>query len=136
MDSNREIYCYTDGACGSLCAGIGYSLHGEVERRGNRVIHKDITSMEAELYALLEGVRMASIESEYRQTIIVYTDCKPLRNKVCAIENGRDDWEEYRQSARWLLEKFDTWKVYHCHRSETEKAHNLARRALTQGRNS
>jgi len=131
-----DIYCYTDGSCGSDCSGIGWHIEGEVEVDGCRTIDENITSMESELYAFFEGVRVASVESDCRRSITVSTDCRPLRNKICAIENGREDWEQYRQSARWLLNKFDSWDVQYVDRDQTSEAHELARRALKNGRQS
>lgn len=131
-----EIYCYTDGACGDYCAGIGYSLSGEVTVTGSRTIDENITSMEAELHAVLEAVRVASLESEDREMITIYTDCEPLVRKLGRSENARRDWEQYRQSAHWLFEKFDSWDMKYTSRDNTKEAHDLARAALQSGRNS
>ena len=131
-----EIICRTDGACGTFCAGIGYHITGEVEASGHRVVDENITSMESELFALLEALRVASLESSDRKRIVIYTDCRPLKRKICGNPNERDDWESYRQSALWLLEKFESWDIFHCSRETTHEAHELARVALTEGRNS
>lgn len=92
--------------------------------------------MEAELHALLEGVRLASVESKKREYCEVYTDAKPLVSKIEAEENDSDEWEDYRLSALWLLGKFDSWEVNYAPRSSNERAHELAREALFDGRKS
>jgi ribonuclease HI len=131
-----EIYCYTDGARGDYCSGIGYEIGGEVNHSGCRTLDGTYTSMEAELHALLEAVRVASVESDSVEAITVYTDCEPLVTKLTGPQNETGDWGDYRESAHWLLDKFDSWEVRHCSRQRTEKAHDLARVALREGRNS
>lgn len=129
-----KIYCYTDGARGDYYSGIGYTLNGEIDVSGCRTLDGTYTSMEAELHALLEGVRVASIESGSREAIIVYTDCNPLVRKLTGAQRETGDWGDYRESAQWLLEKFDLWEVRHCSRQQTQPAHDLARAALKEGR--
>lgn len=130
------IYCYTDGARGDYYSGIGYTLNGEIDTSGRRTLDGTYTSMEAELHALLEAVRVAAVESESQEAITVYTDCEPLVTKLTGPQRETDDWGDYRKSAHWLLEKFDSWDVRHCSRRQTEQAHDLARAALQEGRNS
>lgn len=130
-----DIICRTDGSCGKLNAGLGYHITGEVEASGSVTVEENITSMQAELYALLEGVRVASLHSDKRESITIYTDCRPLKRKICASENDREDWEEYRQSARWILNKFEEWDIHHTSRDMTMQAHNNAQTALDRGRN-
>lgn len=90
--------------------------------------------METELHALLEGVRVASLHVEDRAAITVHTDCQPLVRKLTGPQTETGDWQTYRQSAHWLLNKFDEWEIRHCSRDETETAHELAREALQAGR--
>jgi len=129
-----DIDCWIDGSCGTLCSGIGYEITGDVEASGYRIIDDNITSMEAELHALLEAVRIASQESDDGSSITVYTDCRPLKRKVTASYEERVDWNEYRKSAQWLLNKFESWNVVHCSRTRTKQAHDLARLGLQKGR--
>jgi hypothetical protein len=86
--------------------------------------------MEAELYALLEAVRVAEREAGSDKSIAIYTDCRPLKRKLCASNERRDDWHTYQQSAHWLLDKFDSWEVRHCSRDKTHTAHDLAKDAF------
>lgn len=129
-----EIIIYVDAARDDQIAGLGYVIRGEVSLSGRKYLTGHYTSMEAELHALLEAVRLASIESEHREYCEVYTDCKPLRTKICGADEERDDWAEYQTSARWLLGKFDSWEVNYAPRSTNEEAHDLAREALFAGR--
>jgi len=127
---SADIVCYTDGSCGTFCAGIGYDIRGDVEQTGSRSITDNITSMEAELYALLEAVRVAEREADSGKSIAIYTDCRPLKRKLCASNEDRDDWHTYQQGAHWLLDKFDSWQVIHCSRDQTSMAHDLAKDAF------
>ena len=131
-----KIIIYVDAARDDQIAGLGYVIRGEVSIEGHKYLTGHYTSMEAELHALLEAVRLASIDSEYREYCEVYTDCKPLVTKVCGSQPERDDWAEYRTSAQWLLDKFDSWEVNYTARSHNEQAHELAREALFEGRES
>lgn len=92
--------------------------------------------MEAEYYALAEGLRVASARSDSREYCEAYSDCKPLVDKMNGSERCRDDWEDYQASFGWLVGKFDDWELNHCDRRMNEDAHELARQALHHGRNS
>lgn len=129
-----EIIIYVDAARDDQIAGLGYVIRGEVTLSGKKYLTGHYTSMEAELHALLEAVRLAAIESEFRKYCKVYTDAKPLVSKIEGNTGGREDWKEYQQSALWLLNKFDSWKVNYTPRSSNEEAHDLAREALFEGR--
>jgi hypothetical protein len=91
--------------------------------------------MEGELHALLEAVRLASIDSDARTYCEVYTDAKPLKSKLTEADELSGKWADYRDSAHWLLNKFDDWEIVWCPRQSNEKAHKLAREALAEGRN-
>lgn len=129
------VYCYTDGACGDYCAGIGYTIGGAISVTGNRTIDENITSMEAELHAVLEAVRVATVECEDCEMITVYTDAKPLIEKIDGSRNSSQKWEEYRQSFIWLSNKFDSFEIKYVRRENNKDAHRLARKALKRGRN-
>lgn len=90
--------------------------------------------MEAEFYALAEGLRVASIHSESRESCEAYVDVKPLVSKIDGSQRCVDKWEDYRASSLWLLNKFDDWELHHCPREHNEDAHELARTALFRGR--
>ena len=136
QNPTNNIIIYVDAARDDQIAGLGYVIRGEVSIEGHKYLTGHYTSMEAELHALLEAVRLASINSEYREYCEVYTDAKPLVSKICSSHEERDDWEQYRASAHWLLNKFDSWEVNYTARSHNEQAHGLAREALFEGRES
>jgi len=92
--------------------------------------------MEAEFYALAEGLRVASVHSNSREYCEAYSDCQPLVDKMSGNERRRGDWEDYYDSCHWLLNKFDDWELNNCRRDLNEDAHELARQALTEGRQS
>lgn len=129
-----EIVIYVDAARDDDVSGLGYVISGEVSCSGQKYLTGHYTSMEAELHALLEAVRVASVESDHREYCEVYTDCKPLTKKIHGSDEEREDWATYQSSARWLLDKFDSWEVNYTARSSNEEAHELARAALFEGR--
>lgn len=136
MNATDKITIHVDAARDDTISGLGYVITGEVSHEGNKFLVGQYTSMEAELHALLEGVRLATVRSNSREMCEVYTDCQPLRTKLCGSQPESGDWHEYRMSAHWLLDKFDSWEVIHTSRSHNEAAHNLAREALEAGRQS
>ncbi len=131
-----EIILHVDAARGDCVSGVGYVLQGEVSHSGRRPFYGTYTSMEAEFYALVEGLRVASVRSDSREYCEAYSDCRPLVDKMCGSEQCRDDWRDYYDSCHWLLGKFDGWELNNCDRSHNEDAHELAREALHKGRKS
>lgn len=125
---------HTDAARGDRISGLGYTIAGDVQIDGNKYMIGSYTSMEAELHAFLEGVRIATQHSDSRSECEVYIDVKPLKHKICGTEEIREDWAQYQQSARWLLDKYDSWTIEHCPRTHNTAAHDLAREALFEGR--
>lgn len=123
-----------DAARDDYVTGIGYCVEGNVSVTGRRYMHHNYTSMEAELLALLEGVRIASLESENRSRCVAYTDAKPLVNKMLYSNPDDEQWQAYRESFLWLIGKFDKSSLYWCQRECNTDAHSLAQRALDEGR--
>jgi len=136
MDDTDKIIIYVDGARDDQIAGLGYSISGAIEYDGRKYLTGHYTSMEAEFHALIEAVRIASKRSDSREYCEVYTDAKGIVKKICGSQAESDEWETYRSSARWLLNKFDSWEVNYTDRSCNETAHELAREALFDGRRS
>lgn len=114
--------------------GVGYVLEGEVDFSGRRAFYGTYTSMEAEYYALSEGLRVASVRSESNEYIEAYSDAKPLIKKMSGSESCRGDWQSYRSSFEWLIGKFDDYELNYISREYNEDAHELAREALHEGR--
>ncbi len=125
---------YVDAARDDYVTGIGYAIEGNVNVTGRRYMHHNYTSMEAELQALLEGVRIASIESESRGRCVAYTDAKPLVTKMQYANPDDEQWSAYRESFLWLIQKFDNHSLHWCQRESNTDAHKLAQRALDEGR--
>lgn len=90
--------------------------------------------MEAEYHALIEGLRIASIESNSRSRIDAYVDVEPLTTKMRRPDSKSADWRDRREGFLWLANKFDEWELKHIPRGANENAHNLAREALFKGR--
>jgi ribonuclease HI len=127
------IVVYTDASRGDQCSGLGYVLTGEVSLDGKKVLMGTHTSMEAEYHALTEALRVASIESPSRTKVEAYTDCKPLVTKM-RVPDDNEDWFDRRRGCHRLLNKFDDWELEYVPRGGNEKAHDLAREALFEGR--
>ena len=134
MTNSDTTIIHVDASRDDHTAGLGYTISGDVEIDGQKYMDGHYTSMEAEFHALVEAVRIASQQSEHREYCKVYTDCEPLKRKICGGREERSDWEQYRQSALWLLDKFDSWEITHTPRGNNEDAHDLARKALRHGR--
>jgi len=123
-----------DASKGDNVIGIGYVINGSLSVKNNKFIVGEYTSMEAELHALLEALRVASINFSSDDECVVYTDCQPLRDKIYGNESNSSEWKEYQTSAHWLLNKFDSWEVRWVSRSGNGEAHRLAREALFESR--
>lgn len=128
------VCIYADASSGQFVSGVGYVISGEVEYSGNRIFYEQLTSMEAEFLAVVEGLRIAANRVESREYCEAYSDAKPLTKKLNGSQECSGEWRERRESARWLLDKFDSWNVYYCPRECNEDAHQLARAALLRGR--
>lgn len=92
--------------------------------------------MDAEYFALVEGVRVATVHSSSRQYCEAYSDAKPLVDKMRGANTNSGKWSDYYVSANWLLDKFDDWSLNYRPREHNEDAHELARMALREGRES
>lgn len=99
-----------------------------------RVLQGEYTSMEAEFHALVEALRVASIESENGTKCEIYSDCEPMVRKMHGDQRLPNDWQKYYESCHWLLGKFDKWELHYCRRNSNTDAHNLARQGLKKGR--
>lgn len=126
---------YTDAARDDDITGLGWTIiHDDYTNTGNRYMVGNYTSMEAEYYALVEGIRLASFEG--RDSIEVYSDCKPLIQKMRVPDGENEDWYTRRRGAHWLLNKFDSWTLNWVPRDNNESANRLAYEALETGRRS
>lgn len=130
---------FTDASRGDENVGLAYVLELRSGARitGKHHITGEYSSMEAEWYALMEGVHIA-IENmtEFDAEISVVVDCQPLVRKIREPNDMYDDtWYEYRKRALDALFEFDEWDLYWRERSSTEQnttANRLAREALWQ----
>lgn len=125
---------YTDASRGDEVIGLGWYVVLDDARtvENYRWIIGDFTSMEAEYYALLDGLRCAKRYST--GNIEVYNDCEPLIWKMEYPDNHNQTWRDRRRGCQRLLSKFESWELNHTPRACNTKADNLAGTALDIGR--
>lgn len=124
---------FTDAARDSEVSGMGWEviLTGGETIDGSRYLVGDYTSMEAEYYALLDGLRYARREGT--EPIEVYCDCEPLLEKM-RVPDTDSTWYDRRRGCHRLLNKFDSWDLNWTPRSHNSSADRLAYEALERGR--
>lgn len=125
---------YTDAARDDDVAGMGWEIvlsNGETHEH-SRYLVGNYTSMEAEYFALLDGLRYARRHDE--NEIEAYCDCKPLVQKMRVPDGNSQDWYERRRGCHRLLNKFDEWELEWMPRGSNETADRLAYEALEAGR--
>lgn len=107
--------------------GFVFDIDGEVTK-DCRYVEGDFTSMEAEFYALVEGVwRCTQFDVS---TIHCFVDCKPL---VQQLERPtQEKWSEFRDSIRWLLNKFEYWGIKWVPREKNREADYLSNKVMQQ----
>jgi probable phosphoglycerate mutase len=125
---------YTDAARDDAVAGMGWVIildSGEkIEDR--RYVYGTYTSMEVEYFALLDGLRYARRHGTGE--ITVFSDCKPLIQKMRVPDGNDDEWYKRRRGCHRLLNKFDSWELEWTPRSSNSNADRLAYEALEDGR--
>ena len=123
---------YTDAARDDDVAGFGWKIVSDSEIiEGNRYLIGNYTSMEAEYYALLDGLRFAKQQDD--REIDVYIDCQPLVGKM-RTPDSKKIWYDRRRGCHRMLNKFDTWSLSWIPREQNERANRLAYEALETGR--
>jgi len=125
---------YTDAARDDDIAAMGWEIvlaDGTVHK-DNRYMYGSYTSMEAEYYALLDGLRYAQYHDE--AIVNVYCDCEPLIQKMRFPDSECQDWYDRRRGCHRLLNKFDDWSLEWTPRSGNTTADRLAYEALERGR--
>lgn len=125
---------YTDAARDSEVAGLGWEIVlNDGERiKNSRYLVGDHTSMEAEYFALLDGIRYARQHGTDR--VEVFSDCKPLITKMRVPDGNSEDWYQRRHGCHRLLNKFDSWELEWTPRASNTTADRLAYEALERGR--
>lgn len=123
---------YTDASRGEEIIGLGWNIvHDGVSIEQNRYMTGTYTSMQAEYFALLDGLRYARREQTGNVTVIC--DCEPLVQKM-RVPDSDKDWYDRRQGCHRLLNKFDSWELKWKSRKYNDVADRLAYEALQKGR--
>lgn len=126
------VKLYTDGACDDEVTALAWEIrHEDGVEIGSRYMLGDYTSMEAEYYALLDGLRHAR---KYGDEIEAFSDCEPMVQKMRIPDANNQDWYDRRQGCHRLLNKFDSWELEWTPRSQNTSADREAYEALERGR--
>jgi hypothetical protein len=132
---------YTDASKDNGVFGIGYviNLKTGANIQGKRYVFGDYSSMDAEWFALMQGVDVAiRNKTPFDSDIDIVVDCKPLVKKIREPDDLYEDkWYTYRKRALNRFFEFETWDLRWEARSHTEEnklANRLAREALWQAR--
>lgn len=128
------MWVYSDAARDDEVAGMAWEiiLDDGSEVTGKRYLHGDYTSMEAEYYAMLDGLRYALREEH--EIVKVRTDCEPLVEKMRVPDGYSQTWYDRRRGCHRLLNKFESWEMKWTPRSSNTNADRLAYEALEEGR--
>jgi len=127
------MHIYTDASRRENIIGIGYYIiYDNTYFTGNRYIKEEHTSMEAEYFAVMEGLRIALQHS--REDTVLHTDCKPLIQKMTVESTGK--WNEYKKGYDRLTQKFYSFEIEYVPREKNETAHRQAKEALWEGQES
>lgn len=123
---------YTDAARDSEVSGMGWEvITPDRSITGKRFVIGEYTSMEAEYFALLDGLRHARREDTGE--VEVYCDCEPLIRKM-RVPDTVEVWHDRRRGCHRLLNKFDSWDLEWTSRNNNSTADRLAYEALEHGR--
>lgn len=125
---------YTDAARDDEISAMGWKivLSDGTVHKDNRYLTGSFTSMEAEYFALLDGLRYAQYHDEAHVSVLC--DCQPLIEKMRTPDGHDQDWYDRRQGCHRLLNKFDSWSLKWTPRSGNADADRLAYEALERGR--
>lgn len=132
---------YTDASKDDGVFGIGYVvvLKTGPYIKGKRYVFGDYSSMDAEWFALMQGVDVAlDNKTPFDNEIDITIDCQPLVDKIRDPDDlYQDKWYSYRKRALNRFFEFERWNLRWEARSNTEenkKANRLAREALWEAR--
>jgi ribonuclease HI len=127
------LQIYTDAARDRQAIGTGWHIYVNGKNvDGSRYIIGEYSSMEAEYFALLDGLRLA--RREHTGKVEVFSDCKPLLKKMREPDEYSQDWRDRRNGCIRLLEKFDSWNLEWTPRKSNDVADRLAFEALERAR--
>ena len=117
---------YTDASRRENVVGIGYVIQLDSTYDGSTSFEGEYSSMDAEILAILEGLRVAS--QTHRGHVTIHTDCNPAAHKLTSKQDGK--WKEYQESFEWLVSKFESYELKTIDRAENTQADHRAREAL------
>jgi len=141
---------FVDASVDERVVGLAWVIqHSGSTHSGTKHIYRDHTSVEAEFFAVIEGLRHAKqYEDNY---VVLFTDCQPVIEKLeqarsLQTESESTDsvrlndeyvsrkWEKRSKSCTRLCEKFESCELRWKPRESNQDADRLAYEALERGR--
>ena len=117
---------YTDASRRGSVVGIGYVIKLDRVYDGNKSFEGNHSSMDGEILAILEGLRIAS---QYHDGHVeIHTDCDEAARKLTSKQAGK--WKEYQNSFEWLINKFDSYELKTIDRADNTHADRKAKEAM------
>lgn len=118
---------YTDARRTDDGIGLGFVFDtNDGVTKDCKYVEGEFTSMEAEFYALVEGVwRCTRFDVD---TIYCFVDCKPLVQQM--ERPTQDKWATFRDSIHWLLNKFEYWGIRWIPREQNTEADYLSNKVM------
>ena len=117
---------YTDASRRECVVGIGYVIHFDKVYDGSKSFEGDYSSMDGEILAILEGLRIAS--QHHDGHVEIHTDCDEAARKLTSKQTGK--WKEYQESFEWLVGKFESYELKTIDRADNTQADHKAREAM------
>lgn len=117
---------YTDASSRGSVVGVGYVIKGNSVNAGETSFEGNYSSMDGEILAILEGLRILS--QYYDGHVEIHTDCDEAARKLTSKQVGK--WKEYQESFEWLVSKFESYELKTIDRSNNTRADRRAKEAL------
>jgi len=113
---------FTDASKHDDVIGVGYVLFDDQRYCYKHSYDEELTSMQAELWAIIEGLKTALYHGA--EAVTIYTDCDPLAEKIRS-----NDLTDFTEPFYELTGELDEFYVYNIPREHNDEADRLAKEA-------
>lgn len=135
-----NVSVHTDASQDDTVVGLAYVICNANDGRlhGKHFIRGEYTSMEAEAYAMLQGIAAVKERTD-ADAIDVYADCRPMIQKVsdASADEVSEKWFDLQRTLTHSLEDFESYTLSWEKRDSSaanEDADRYAKEALWQAR--